>query len=536
MLCMAVMKHDLAKLPDNADQLKEMVASFKLDLEKSHEQIHYLEERIRLLQNELFGRKSEKRYRQDGLQLPIFEQHHGDQGVSETAADNTIVVPAHRRTKPGRKPLPENLPRVEVIHDLAEEEKVCACGAPLSRIGQDVCERLDYIPAKVQVLRHVRFKYACKACQGVEDDGPTVKIAPAPVQLIEKSMATAGLLAHIVVSKFADALPLYRQQKIFARLGVELSRATMANWLVQVAQRCSPLIELLEHEIRSGPVIQMDESPLQVLKEPGRANTSKSYMWVFCGGTADRPTVLYHYHPTRSGKVALAFLDAYHGYIQSDDYDGYNYLGQKESIIHLACWAHARRKFTEVVKARKKIRGKRASAKTLADEALDYIGKLYRIEKQAREQEMTAEQIHALRQEKAKPILEAFEKWLEKTQPLTPPQGLLGIAINYALRNWSKLTVYIEDGRLKPDNNAAENAIRPFVIGRKNWLFAGAPNGADAAATFFSLIETAKANSLEPYSYLRCLFEQLPLVKDQNGYRDLLPQNIDPDLINAARL
>jgi transposase len=528
------MKPDLPSLPDDANQLKKMVASFQLDLGKSQEQIHFLEERIRLLQNELFGRKSEKRYLQDNRQLPIFEQIQDDQ-ISQTADNDTIVVPAHKRGKRGRKPLPENLPRVEIIHDLAEEEKVCQCGAQLSRIGQDTCEKLDYIPAKVRVLRHIRYKYACKSCEGVEDDGPTVKIAPAPVQLIEKSMATEGLLAHITVSKFADALPLYRQQKIFARLGVELSRASMANWLVQAAQRCKPLIELLEHEIRGGPLIHMDETPLQVLKEPGRANMSKSYMWVFCGGKTDRPAVLYRYHPTRSGKVALAFLDQYRGYIQSDDYDGYNCLGQKKSITHMGCWAHARRKFAEVIKARKKIRGKRVNAKTLADDALDYIGKMYLIEKQAREQEMTAEQIHTLRQQKAKPILDEFEKWLEKTQPLTPPQGLLGIAINYALRNWSKLTVYIEDGRLKPDNNTAENAIRPFVLGRKNWLFAGAPNGADASAAFFSLIETAKANGLEPYSYLRCLFEQIPLVKDQDGYRNLLPQYIDPDLIDAVR-
>ena len=221
--------------------------------------------------------------------MPIFEQDLVDLGVLQGAMNDTIVVPAHRRSKRGRKPLPENLPRVEVIHDLAEEEKVCACGASLSRIGQDICEKLDYIPAKVRVLRHVRFKYACKACEGVEDAGPTVKIAPAPVQLIEKSMATEGLLAHIIVSKFADALPLYRQQKIFARLGIELPRATMANWLIQAAQRCSPLIELLEHEIRGGPLIQMDETPLQVLKEPGRANTTQSYIWCFAAAQPSDP-------------------------------------------------------------------------------------------------------------------------------------------------------------------------------------------------------------------------------------------------------
>lgn len=530
------MKSDLSSLPDDARLSKHDIASLiELVEQKYEEKIHYLEERIRLLQNELFGRKSEKRYPEDHRQLPIFNSSESESEAQTAPYDDTIVIPAHARKKRGRKPLPDHLPRVEIIHDLPEEEKVCACGAQLSRIGQDTCEKLDYVPAKVRVLRHIRYKYACKCCEGVEDDGPTVKIAPAPVQLIEKSLATEGLLAHIIVSKFADALPLYRQQKIFARLGVDLSRATMANWVVQAAERCAPLIELLEQEIRSGPLIQMDETPLQVLKEPGRANTSKSYMWVFCGGHLDHPSVLYRYQPTRSGKVALAFLDDYRGYIQSDDFDGYDYLGKKKSIIHMGCWAHARRKFAEVIKARKKIRGNRANTKTLADEALDYIGKLYQIEKLARESQMSIEQIHALRQEKAQPILEAFEKWLQKIQPLTPPQGLLGIAINYALRNWDKLTVYTGDGRLKPDNNAAENAIRPFVLGRKNWLFAGAPNGADAGATFFSLIETAKANGLEPYSYLRCLFEQLPIVKDQNDYRALLPQNIDPELISAPR-
>ena len=529
------MKPDLSSLPDDTKFSKSDIASL-IDLveQKYQEKVHYLEERIRLLQNELFGRKSEKRYPEDHLQLPIFEVPNAASPVTPSD-EQTIVVPAHKRNKPGRKPLPESLPRVEIVHDLPEEEKICQCGEQLCRIGQDTCEKLDYVPAKVRVLRHVRYKYACKSCEGVEDDGPTVKIAPVPVQLIEKSMATEGLLAHIVVSKFADALPLYRQQKIFARLGVDLPRATMANWMIQVAQRCAPLIELLEQEIRSGPLIQMDETPLQVLKEPGRANTSKSYMWVFCGGNYEHPTVLYRYQPTRSGKVALAFLDEYEGYIQSDDYDGYDYLARKQSITHLACWAHARRKFTEVNKARKKCRGSRTNVKTLADDALDYIGKLYQVEKQAREQEMAPEQTYALRQEVSRPILDAFGEWLEKTQPITPPQGLLGIAINYALRNWTKLTVYIEDGHLSPDNNTAENAIRPFVLGRKNWLFAGAPNGADAGAAFFSLIETAKANRLEPYSYLRCLFERLPLVKDQNEYRNLLPQYIDPALINSAR-
>jgi transposase len=520
------MNADLSSLPDDAHVSKQDLVEIVDSLEvKYQEKINYLEERIRLLQNELFGRKSEKRDPGFDLQLPIFKT---DQ-APEPKADDTVVIAAHKRKKRGRKPLPDNLPRVEMIHDIPDDEKVCACGATLSRIGEDTCEKLDYIPAKVRVLRHIRYKYACKNC---EDDGPTVKIAPPPVALIPKSNATEGLLAHIAVSKFADGLPLYRQEKMFSRMGIELSRATMANWLVKAAQCCSPLLDLLHNEIRSGPLINMDETPIQVLKEPGRANTTKSYMWVLCGGVPDHPTVLYRYHPTRSGQEALQFLDDYRGYIQSDDYTGYDYLSGKKGIVHLGCWAHARRKFMDVVKVRKKHRGNHGNPRTLADQALDYIGKLYGIERQIRKEKLDLAQIYQRRQEESKPVLDKFKAWLDATEPLTPPKGLLGKAIHYTLKNWDKLNVYINDGLLLPDNNVAENAIRPFVVGRKNWLFAGHPNGAHAGAAFFSLIETAKANSLEPYAYLRCLFEQLPLVKDQDEYRKLLPQYIDRGMIS----
>lgn len=522
----ANMNWDPSNLPGDRAFSKDDIASIVIGYQ---EKIHYLEERIRLLENELFGRKSEKRYPDDHQQLPIFEQPESN--PNESGIQKTIVIAEHQRKKRGRKPLPEDLPRVEIIHDIPEEEKICACGAALSRIGQDSCEKLDYIPAKMRVLRHIRYKYACKACEGVEADGPTIKIAPLPVQLLEKSMASEGLLAHIVVSKFADGLPLYRQEKIFGRLGIELKRATMANWAVAASEKCLPLIELLQNEIRSGPLINIDESPLQVLNEPGRANTTKSYMWVFCGGHPEHPVVLYRYHPTRSGQVALDFLYNYQGYIQCDDFSGYNELGKKKAIIRLGCFAHVRRKFIDVIKARKKQRGKAAGPKGLADEALEFIGKLYLIEKKASLENMSADQIYRLRQSESKPVLTAFKEWLDAKQPLTPPKGLLGMAISYALTNWERLIVYIEDGRLRPDNNRAENAIRPFVIGRRNWLFAGHPKGAAASAVFFSLIETAKANGLEPYSYLRCLFEQLPIVKEQAGYRDLLPQYIDRNLI-----
>jgi transposase len=520
------MNLDLLKLPDDAAALKEIIAFHLNQQEKFQERIDYLEQMVRLLQKELFGRKSEKHILPDHEQRQLFdpvEEPESDRQVTE----EKIVIPEHTRKKQGRKPLPADLPREDVIHDIPEEEKQCDCGATLSCIGQDVSEKLDYVPAKIRVIRHIRYKYACKSCEGVDSDGPTVKIAPPPVQLIPKSIATEGLIAHLIVSKFADGLPLYRQQKIFSRLGIDLSRATMANWVVNASRQCQPLIELLQEEIRSGPLINIDETPYQVLNEPGRHNTSKSYMWVFKGGQENSPGLLYQYHRTRSGEAALNFLGNYQGYVQSDAFSGYERLSEKKGITHMGCWAHARRNFVNVIKAKKKNRSRQIQPKSLADEALEFIGRLYQIEKEAKIKELDPRQIYQLRQEKAKPVLEAFKTWLIAKQQITPPKGLLGKAINYTLNHWEKLIVYIEDGRLSSDNNAAENAIRPFVLGRKNWLFAGHPNGAEAGATFYSLVETAKANGLEPYNYLRYIFEKLPLTQTDQGYKNLLPQFVD---------
>jgi transposase len=366
---------DLKSLPDDASLTKDMVLSLVNEIEvKYQEKIHYLEEQLRLFKNELFARSSEQRFKPPADQLPLFNGDDDPGAGDSRISDDTIVIAAHARKKRGRKPLPKDLPRIDIIHDLSEDEKQCACGARLSRLGKEVSEKLDYIPARLRVERHIRYKYACKNCEGVEDDGPTVKIAPAPVQLIPKSNATAGLLAHIAVSKFADGLPLYRQQKIFYRMGIEMSRAVMAKWMVQAARHSTGLIDLLRNEIRSGPLINIDESPLQVLNEAGRANTSKSYMWVYRGGQPERPVLLYEYQRTRSGRMALDFLDDYQGYIQSDDFAGYDHLDQKPDIVHLGCWAHARRKFVKVVKVRKKHRSKRVNPKSLAEVALDYIG------------------------------------------------------------------------------------------------------------------------------------------------------------------
>ena len=522
------MNIDSTNLPDDVAELKTLL----LETQQSYEsRIKLLEDQLRLLRHKLFGRKSEKRTGEAGFEQ-LFLFNEAEQEGSRSIEQEPIEVPAHTRRRGKRNPLPEDLPRVEVIHDLAEEEKQCACGAEKDRIGEEISEQLDYIPARIQVIRHIRYKYACKVCEGIETEGPVVSIAPMPEQLLPKSIATAGLIAHIITSKYADALPLYRQEKIFERLGVELKRQTMAAWVIKVARKCAGLLDLISREIRAGPLVQIDETGVQVLDEPGREAASKSFMWVFRGGDPGRPVLLYQYHPSRSGEVAKAFLGDYSGYVQTDAYVGYEFVDDLPGVRHLGCWAHVRRNFMDSLKARAK--GGKKKKKGNAEAALDYIGRLYAIEQSIKDRHLAPEQVYRLRQKKAVPILEGFRQWLDEKSRITPPTGILGKAIFYARNQWDRLTVYVEDGRLQPDNNLAENAIRPFVVGRKNWLFSATPEGAHASAALYSLIETAKANNLEPYWYLRYLFERLTLAKTEADYRSLLPQYIDKTEIEPS--
>ncbi|MCP4552969.1 MAG: IS66 family transposase [Bacteroidetes bacterium] len=486
-------------------------------------EIKILNEQIQCLRDKLFGKKTEKISRDDG-QLSLFDIPEPECPLLEDPVETKVT--SHTRKKKGRKPLPANLPRIEVIHELSEEERQCGCGCLKTYSGQEVSEQLDFIPAKVQVIQNIRYKYACKNCEGVEDDGPTISIARMPEQMIPKSMATPGLLAHILTAKFADALPFYRQEKQFSRIGVELPRSTMCNWAMKVAQACEILMGFMQAQILQGGMINIDETTVQVLKVPKR---SKCYMWVFKGGTPDKPIILFQYHPTRSGDVALQFLDGYQGIVQTDGYSGYNFLDTMIGIIHVACWVHARRKFTDVIKALGRKKGTPPSGN--AGTALKYISKLYKIEKQAKEKGLSPEEIYKERQEKAVPLLEEFKKWLDVKIEQAPPKSLLGKAIGYTLNQWHRLICYTEDGRIYPDNNVVENAIRPFVIGRKNWLFSNTPEGASASACIYSLIETAKANGLEPYWYLKYLFENLPEAMTADEFKALMPHNIDKNLL-----
>ena len=507
-------------LPDDPDKLKRIIIRLQKEQRRFSQENELLREQIRLLYARLFGKKSEKRAGEaPSRQLPLFDMPEPAEIEPEREEVN---IPTHTRQKRGRRPLPAELPRVEVLHDIDEAEKTCGCGAALSRIGEDVSEKLDIIPAVIQVIRHIRPKYACRQCEGVETAGGTVKIAPPPRQIIDKGIATAGLLAHILTAKFCDALPFYRQEKQFSRLWADLGRATMCNWAMKVATACQPVLDLLQKEIRSGPLINIDETTVQVLDEPGRAATTKSYMWVCRGGPPGSPGVVYHYAPSRSSAVAKALLGEYQGVVQTDGYGGYDFLDRHPKIVHAGCLAHVRRKFDE---ARKGL-GKAASKTGSADVALSYIGKIYRIEAEARRKGMTGEQLLAERRDKVRPIFAEFFAWLSKKAFQVVPKSLLGLAVNYALGQWDKLLVYLDHAGMSPDNNLAENAIRPFVVGRKNWLFSGTPAGARASALLYSLIETARANALEPYKYLRYLFEKLPFATTMEEYSALLPMNL----------
>jgi len=474
-----------------------------------------LQEQVKILQDRLFGRKSEKSAKDDG-QMSLFEMPEPELPILEETESLTIAE--HTRKKRGRKPLPENLPRIDVIHELSEEERQCPCGCIKTRIGEEKSEQLDYIPAKVRVIRNIRYKYGCKNCEGSEDEGSTVSIARMPDQIIPKSIATPGLLAHILTAKFADALPFYRQEKQFARIGIELGRATMCRWGMKVADACDIMIGMMKKDILAGSLIGIDETTLKVLKE---SRKSKSYMWVFRGGPPDKSILLFEYHATRSGDIPSRFLKGYKGTVQTDGYAGYNFLDTQEDIRHVGCWVHARRKFKEVTRAA----GNKNSNAGNAGTALKYISKLYKIEKEAQLKKLSPRQLYDQRQSLAVPILDEFKKWLDVRAEKLAPKTLLGKAVHYTLSQWHRLIEYTEDGNVRPDNNLVENAIRPFVVGRKNWLFSDTIQGAMASALIYSLIETAKANGLEPYWYLKHLFERLPEAMTEKDFRALLPYN-----------
>lgn len=481
-------------------------------------QIEILQHNIGILQRAVFGKKSEKSSEDVAQQLNLFDEAEAGSDTQvelDLGDEDNVDSPSQPKNKPGRRPLPANLPRKKIIHDLPEDQKLCPCGCALTLIGEDKSEQLDFIPATLQVIETIRLKYACKVCED------TVLRAPVPLTALPRSNATAGLLAHVIVSKFEDHLPLNRQSMMLDRLGIEIGRSTLCNWMISCGNLLQPLVGLLQKDIIAAKYACSDETTVNVLDNAA----IKSYMWVHMSGDRKNRAIVFDYQPSRASKCATTFLDGFEGAHQCDAYSGYNELHNKTGVFCVACWAHARRKFFDITKIVK--------TPGLAHQMVSLIKKLYKVEREALDKLFEPEAIKILRIEKSLPILAEIKKLLDGYKDKVPPKSPLGKAITYSLNNWTDLNVYVTDGFLRIDNNDCERAIRPFAIGRKNWMFSASTRGANASATLYSIIATCKANKINPYNYLRYVLTAIKSATTEAELAALLPYNIDKSLISG---
>ena len=536
-------------LPDDIEELKiiitqqrEKIVQTSSALEEYKRKYEKLENKFNYLQKLFFGKRSEKLTPVDEQQGRLFDEAetHGtladnfiESPVIENDGDKTddvTTVKSYTRKKVGRKPISEEIPRIEKIHDLPDDEKTCSCcGKPRPRIGQETSEELEYVPAKIFVLKHVYPKYGPCTCEEfVLEEQAEVISAPAQKRMLPGSIAGEGLLAYIITSKFCDALPFYRLSKMFGRIEVDISRATMCNWQLSIHERLEPFFEVLKETLKSGEFIRMDETPVQVLRDEKPSPGSKSYMWVAIGyPIRGRPLVLFEYHPTRSGNVPMKFLKGFKGYLQTDGYTAYNSPASEYGLVHVGCLAHARREFHKAHNP--KVKNSRSY------KALKIIQKIYRIESDLREKNLPDDIFVEKRKKAVIPVMDELHKFLIQANEITAPSSPIGEAVRYTLNQWSKLIRYLDLACMTPDNNEIERCIKSFVIGRKNWLFSNTPRGARASAGMYSLIESAKANKLDPYEYLRFLLLQYPHVKDnRNDMRKLLPCFLSPEQIKLS--
>ena len=483
-------------------KLKSENADLKSYISELESKLNWFMEQFRLARNRKFGASSE------GSSEEVIEQMSFLFNEAETTADTEAkeqqetVVHAHTRKKRSgsvRDVVPANIEVEEETHELPEEERVCPeCGETMQPIGTEVRETLKLIPAKAVLHRDIFVTYGCANCRDTGIEVPIVE-APKEPALIPGSFASPEAVAYIIVQKFVMCIPLYRQEQEWNRQGVMLSRQVMADWIVKCAELLIPLYDHLHRFMGFAAVIHADETTLQVLREAGRSAQSKSYMWLYLTGAAEEKQIaLYEYQEGRGGSFPSAFLKDFHGYLQTDGYSGYNDV---EDVIHIGCWAHLRRKFDEAVKAQPK--GIKTGS---AVEGLAYCTKLFMIEREL--QDLTPEERYEERLKREKPLLEQFRAWADSRE--VSSKSKLGQAFTYLRNQWEYLTNYLLDGRLEISNNRAERSIKPFVMGRKNFLFANTPRGAKASAVLYSILETAKANGLDPYRYLLFLFEELP--------------------------
>jgi len=495
-------------LPDDPDDLRAYCRQLLAELDDQTQLVAKLSHQLDLFRRYLYGRRSEQL---DPGQLLLEFASWVQAPAAETpgaAAGPEPAPPPRPRRGHGRTPLPALLPRRRVEHPLPEAQCGCpACGARLVQIGEETSEQLDYTPASLFVTEHVRFTYACKACES------HAVTSPVPAQPIDKGRPGPGLLAQVITAKYADHLPLHRQSEIFARHGVSLARQTLCDWVGEAAALLAPVYDDLKASVLASTVLHTDDTTVPV-QDRARTQTRDGRLWVYVSSSppATRGDIAYDYTPTRSRAGPLAFLGEFRGYLQADAYAGYDALYATGRVVEVGCWAHARRYFWEA----------KAADAARALPALSFIQQLYRVEAEAKA--LAAEARCARRHAQARPVLERFRRWLDEQADAVLPKSPIGEAITYARGQWTALTRYVEDGDLAIDNNAAERALRRVVTGRKNWLFCGSDAGGTRAAILYSIVATCKAHGLDPWAYLRDVLERIPTHPNRRR-AELLPRH-----------
>jgi len=469
-------------------------------------------QQLKLSRQKLFGQSSESSKHDELEQLNLFNEVEAERQPFIAEPDAETINYQRKKGKRGENI--KHLPVEIVEYKLTDEESACpSCGDDLHIMSKEIRKELTIIPAKVKVIEHVSYVYSCRSCEKNNIETPVIT-AKAPKALLPKSLVSAELLAYIMSQKFVNAMPLYRQEQEFKRLGVVLSRQNLSNWIIKGTALLDPIMKKLKQELLTRQVLHADETTLEVLCEPGRPAKANSYMWVYrTSGDTKRPIVLYDYQEGRSGRFAKEYLSGFSGVLHSDGWNGYHQL-EEQGVTLCGCWAHARRKFNEAL-----IGNNSGKTDSLEDIGLSYCNQLFAVEKRA--EKMTSEERHKLRQQQALPVIEAFYTWINTHSDKILPQSLLGKAFTYAQNQKKYLLAFLSDGRIEISNNRAERSIKPFVIGRKNWLFCNTPGGATSSATIYSLIQTAIENDLKPQAYLEYVFNQ---IQQQNESVDkLLP-------------
>lgn len=478
-------------------------------------QVEWYQAQFRLQAHRQFGSTQE---RSDALQLQLFNEVEATAPSPLAPATEAITYERRKKAKGQRDADLAHLPVERIEYTLPVEDQVCGvCHGPLHRMSEEVRRELAVVPAQVKVIEHVQHVYSCRTCEREALTTPITK-APMPRPVYPGSLASASLLADVLHQKFTAGVPLYRQEQEWQRLGVALSRQTLANWVLYAAHTwLDPLYIQLQIALRLRNILHADETTVQVLHEEGRRAEQKSYMWLYRTGCEAPAIILYDYRPTRGGEHPQRFLRGFRGYLQVDGYSGYHAL---EQVTLVGCWAHARRKYTDALKS---LPAAQRDGPSLVREGLDFCNRLFAIERDLRE--VTPEERVRARRARSRPVLAQFLWWLRAQRHIVLPKSALGQAVTYCLNQWIPLTNFLRDGRLAIDNNRAERSIKPFVIGRKNFLFANTPRGAQASAIVYSIVETAKENGLIPRAYLQYLFEQLPNrdLADPATWSDLLP-------------